>query len=123
MPAPSVGQTMLVGRTRCLSWDQEPELHLVRQEDSLYSPATCPAAAASAAGATALAPPLPTLKPGRAERVAQLQAYLADLRRCTELPEAFPFLVERVLDAQRETFAAERGAFYFQPARHMQARV
>lgn len=93
---------MLVGRSRCLSWDQEPGLHLGHQEGSADSPPTCPLAAAPL-------PPLPETAPGREEEVAQLHAYLADMRGCRELPEAFPILVQRALEKQRGTSVTGRG--------------
>lgn len=92
---------MLIGRTRCLSWEQEG-LHLTYQKEQGDSDATGPIAP------TAPLPP-PELAPLRADKVAQLQAYLADLRGCRKLPETFPTLVRCALEQQRGTGAIERG--------------
>lgn len=100
---------MLVGRSRCLSWEGEQQvLHLEVDDDT----------GNAAQGAVLAAPLLPSPSPHRRdEEVAQLQAYIADLGSLNGkleevlLPAAFPALVERALQERREENAALRGAY------------
>ncbi|KAL4425724.1 hypothetical protein ABPG75_009740 [Micractinium tetrahymenae] len=96
---------MVVGRTRCLSWEEQSGLHLVHQENDADSPAPCAEQAAAASAVRPLPAPVST----RAEEVAQLQAYLAGLGGGAEMPEAFPSLVRRLLQERRDSCVAERG--------------